>query len=200
MHNTVGGEYNSGGVVLADKQLARLQQDANGNLLTAPGSAASSTPQIVVTQPNEAVTVISTTSAQVISSGWSIAGAVPLSGGFVSGASFASLRHLSVDVIGSQSANITATILRGATVSSVVAAGSAVSFHMADAKQVIGQEVLTPTPLPGAAASGGGTVYRATGLDYVVPNGGQVVIQPSASMTLPGTATSSGVTVGAGVA
>lgn len=155
-------------------------------------------PLNVVTNPNEAVTVVSTTSAQVISSGWSIAGPVPLSGGFVSGASFASLRHLSIDVIGSQSANITATILRGATVSSVVAAGSAVSFHLADAKRVIGVEVLAPIPLPGATASGGGTVYRATGLDYVVPNGGQVVIQPSAAMTLPGVATSSGVTVGAG--
>lgn len=35
MHNTVGGEYNVTPPVLTDKQLARLQQDLNGNLMVA---------------------------------------------------------------------------------------------------------------------------------------------------------------------
>lgn len=181
----------------------RWLQPVLGHVVNSSGNAvpvAGSNPQPVVTQPNEAVTYVSTTSGQVVTSGWSIAGAVALSGGFVSGASYASLRHLRVDIAGSQSANITATILAGATASSTVAAGSATSFHMADAKQVIGQEVLSPVPLAGATASGGATAYRVTGLDYVVPNGGQVVLTAGAAITLPGTATSSGVTVGAGVA
>lgn len=198
---TALGQYNSGGVIVTDGKLSPLQVDSAGNLKTnATISAPTSAPVNVVTQPNEAVTVVSTTSAQVISSGWSIAGPVPLSGGFVSGAIFASLRDLRVDIIGSQTVNITATILSGATASSTVAAGSATSIHMADAKLVIGQEVMAAAALPGATASGGATNWRATGLDYVVPVGGQVVYTAGAAMTLPGTATSSGVTVGAGVA
>ena len=34
MHNTVGGEYNATPPVLTDKQLSRVQMDANGNLKT----------------------------------------------------------------------------------------------------------------------------------------------------------------------
>lgn len=157
-------------------------------------------PLNVVTNPNEAVTVVSTTSAQVISSGWSIAGSVPLSGGFIARATEASLRHLRVDVLGSQTANITATLLSGTVSTGSVAAGSTTSIALADVKLVIGQEVLTPQALPGATASGGGTVYRLTGLDYVVPNGGQVVLTAGAVITLPGSASSSGVTIGTGVA
>lgn len=156
-------------------------------------------PENVVTQPSEVVSYVSTTSAQVFSSGQSIGGQIAISGGgFIIGATEASLRDLTIGIQGSQAASLSAYVLRGAASSpSVVSNGSAVSFGSGDAKQVMGPPlVLPPTVLPGGSA----TVYGQTGIDLVVPSGGQVVLVPSASVTLPAAASSSGVTVGIGLA
>jgi hypothetical protein len=151
-------------------------------------------PLPVIAAPSESVSVLSTASGAVFSSGQSIGGSIPISGGFIVGATIASLRHLRVAVAGSQTANITATILSGAvSTASTIANGSAAAIAAVDAGKIIGQEVLAPVIAPGGSA----TVYRQTGLDYVVPNGGQVVLTPSATVTV---AASSGVTVGAGLA
>ena len=141
----------------------------------------------------ELVVAPTVSSGAVYSSGVCIAGAIPLSGGFISGASAASLRHLSIDLAVSTAQNITATILRGAvSTASTVADHTATSIGAADAGKVIGQEVLTPQQAPGNAA----TVYRQTGLDYVVPSGGFIVLTAGGAITMP---SASGMTVGAGL-
>lgn len=137
----------------------------------------------------EGVSYISVTSGQTFASGVSIGGQIPLSGG-------GSVRDFNVSIQGSQTANLSAFFLRGGVSTASVAAGSAVSFAAADVAQVAGPPVvLPPTVLPGNS----GTVYGLTSIDLVVPNGGFVVLTPSATVTLLG-ASSSGVTVGAGIA
>jgi hypothetical protein len=156
-----------------------------------------SNPATVVTQPAEPVSYVSVTSGQIFSSGQSIGGQIAIAGGFVVGANEASQRHLSVAIEGSQTANLSALILRGAaSTASTIANGSAVSIAVGDAKQVMQPPlVMAPSVLPGNLA----TVYGLTGIDLVVPNGGQVVLFPSANVTMP-RASSSGVTVGVGIA
>jgi hypothetical protein len=141
----------------------------------------------------EVVVAPTVSSGATYSSGVCIGGAIALSGGFVSGTNAASLRHLSIDLAVSTAQNITATILRGAVTSaSTVIDHTVTSIGAADAGKVIGQEVLTPLQAPGNAA----TVYRQTGLDYVVPAGGTIVLTAGGAITMP---SASGLTVGAGL-